>query len=260
MVDIATFYIAGLYVYWAMVGMLIGSFLGVLIDRIPLEQSVIRGRSHCDFCKRTLRWYELIPVFSYLFQGGRCLRCHKKLSWRYPVYEISTGIMFSLLWHVSNYSLGTFAGLCIVGCSLLVIFVIDLDHMIIPDVLEITTLIGTGIYLLFSGHTLIDILRNNFPAAVVSFLLFYGLWIATNKKGLGFGDVYLSFVLGFLVGFPQVVVSLYAAFLTGAAVAVILLVYGRKKMKSAVPFGPFLILGAVLSFFVNSHAIVSYFL
>ncbi len=246
--------------YWFIVGTTVGSFLGVIIDRLPNEKSIIWGRSHCDFCKKNLRWFELIPILSFVFSNGKCLRCHKALSLRYPFYEIVTGMIFVVLWMISGGIVSTFAGMCLIACSLLAITIIDLDHMLIPDLLVVSTIIGTIVLFLQSNQSLMGFLKNNLLTAVVSYMLFYALWAGTKRRGIGFGDVKLAFALGLLVGYPQVIISLYGAFLTGAGVAIILMLYGKKTMKSAVPFGPFLVLGALISYFINAHSVLSFIL
>lgn len=176
-------------IYWSIVGTVFGSFLGVVIDRLPHGKSIIWGRSHCDTCKRSLRWFELIPIFSFVIQRGRCLMCRSKLSWRYPVYELVTGILFAGLWYLVGPSLLLFFSTVIICCSLFVIFVIDLDHMIIPDVLIVTTSIGALSYHLLYNQSIIQFIQNNIVTGVISYILFYLLWAGTKRKGIGFGDV-----------------------------------------------------------------------
>lgn len=252
--------VAWISLFWGMLGAFIGSFLGVVIERLPKEQSIIWGRSHCDYCKKNLRWFELIPVVSFFFQGGKCARCHKVLSWRYPALELFTGGMFAILWMAQAPLLLPYTISLGIACSLLVIVVIDFDHMIIPDVLVGITSLLAFLYAIFTRTSVIEILKNNLVTGIVCYLLFYGLWYGTKKKGIGFGDVKLAFALGLLMGFPRVIIGLYGAFLTGAFVAIILVLHGKKTMKSAVPFGPFLVLGAVISFLVDAQYILSFIL
>jgi len=249
------------------IGLAVGSFVNVLIDRLPEGENVLIGRSHCDFCKKTLRWYELIPLFSFLIQRGRCLRCHKKLSIQYPIIELVAAIGFLIL-----YSLfpsppaggeGSFILLFsywIIYLSLLVIFVADLKTFIIPDSMVVLGLIGVMLRNFFTiNHQLFTI--NYLLSALGASLFFLGLWYITKKKGMGLGDVKLAFLLGLLLGFPQIIVALYVAFLTGALVGVILILRGKKSLKSHVPFGPFLILGYVVSviFGAQLYALWSHF-
>lgn len=208
-------------------GLLVGSFANVLIDRLPNGENVFVGRSHCDYCKKQLRWFELIPVVSFLLQGGRCRRCHKKFSIQYPIIELVTASAFVFLLPYS-------AAYYVLYIALLVIFVADLKYQIIPD-----SMIIVGIFCTFwTGMNLIP--------AIGSFVFFLVLWLITKKKGIGFGDVKLAFFMGLLLGFPGVVIAFYVAFLTGAVVGVILILGKKKHLKSAIAFGPFLVLGTVV--------------
>lgn len=207
-----------------------GSFCNVLIDRLPHGEDVLVSRSHCDYCKKTLSWYELIPLFSFLLLRGRCNHCHKKLSFQYPLIELIVGIGFVMIgWNTLAL---------ILFSTSVVIIVTDYKYFIIPDV--VLFLMGlVGIVLYPNIYHVVS--------ALAAYSLFYVLFRVTKEKGMGFGDVKLSGVLGLLLGFPKIVIALYVAFLTGALVGVILLLVGKAKMKTKVPFGPFLILGALVS-------------
>lgn len=210
-------------------GVCIGSFLNVLIDRLPVGESVLWGHSHCDYCKKRLRWFELIPLFSFLVQGGTCRRCHAKLSIQYPLIELLTGLLFVLVpYHV-----------LVIVCCMFVIFVADIKFKIIPDEILIIMLLS----LLFSYRSL-----ETIWTAIGGFLFFWLLWFGTRGKGMGFGDVKLAGVIGFGLGYPLTIVSFYIAFLTGALVGVILMIAGSVGMKSKIAFGPFLLIGAVLAY------------
>jgi prepilin signal peptidase PulO-like enzyme (type II secretory pathway) len=238
------------------IGLCIGSFLNVLIDRLPLGETVVWGTSHCDYCKKPLRWYELVPVFSFLLQGGRCRRCHKLLSLQYPMIELCTGFIFVLLWifygvhmvfdmsifTMSIMGVFSFLGLLLLVCTLIVIVVTDIKLQIIPDQMLVVGVIVLGLWSV----------RLPYPEKIIhlvsagsAFLFFYLLSSLTHGKGMGFGDVKLAAVIGFALGFPGTIIALYIAFLTGAMVGVILLLWGVVAMKSRIAFGPFLILGAV---------------
>lgn len=207
-------------------GLAVGSFLNVLIDRLPNEESVLWGHSHCDYCKKRLRWFELIPVFSYIILGGKCQRCQKKLSLQYPIIELLTGILF--VWIHSPF--------IILACAVLVIFVADLKYQIIPDQMLI-------IILLFLLPNMRSV--DHVVAGIAGFLFFWLLWFFTKGKGMGFGDVKLAGLIGLGLGMPLTIVALYIAFLTGAMLGVILLLGRVVGMKSKIAFGPFLLVGAI---------------
>lgn len=214
-------------------GAAVGSFLNVLIDRIPKAEDIVWKPSHCDHCKKKLRWYELIPIVSYTLQRGHCLRCRKRFSMQYPLVELVTAIGFVLLYpnifHLIIYS------------AMLVLFVIDWKHMILPDMFLSVVLVAVillGIPLSPADRWI------HVVTGISSGVGFFVLWVVTRGRGLGFGDVKLAGVLGALLGFPLTIVALYTAFLTGAIWGVILMVRKRASMKSRVAFGPFLIGGA----------------
>jgi leader peptidase (prepilin peptidase)/N-methyltransferase len=208
-------------------GLCVGSFLNVLADRLPNGESVLWGRSHCDYCKKTLRWYELVPVLSFIFLRGRCLRCHKPLSIQYPVVELLTGLGFVFLSPRIDYM--------IIFCTLLVLFLSDLKYQILPD-----SMIVIG--------SLAAILHPHILPALGSFAFLYLLWAITRGRGMGLGDVKLALFMGLFLGYPDIIVAFYIAFLTGALLGVILILVGKKGLKSTIAFGPFLIVGTALAF------------
>ncbi len=224
------------------IGACIGSFLGVLASRLPRNESVIWGRSHCDWCKRPLRWFELIPIISFAIQKGRCLRCKKKLSWSYPLLELFTGFFFALTYARFGQNGELFLSFLILGSAFIVLFLADIWYQILPDSMILVGMIAAA------GVIGIRELLPHMIPAIFSFVFFYLLWAVTRGRGMGFGDVKFSFLMGFFLGFPLIVAALYIAFLTGAAVGVILMMRGRAGWKSKIAFGPFLILGTVVAF------------
>ncbi len=228
-------------VFTFLLGISTGSFLNVLIDRLPKGQT-IWGRSKCDGCKKTLTWYELIPVVSWIMQGARCRRCHKPLSIQYPLVELATGLGFVFLSFSFSYSLTVLLSYCLLFSSLLVIFVADLKYQIIPDIMLIIGGIGVIGLIGETGGIWENILAGSGAA-----VFFFFLWVITHGRGMGFGDVKLAFLLGFLLGYPFTVIALYLAFLTGAVAGVILILVRKAGLKSKIAFGPFLILGTLIT-------------
>ncbi len=229
------------------IGLCVGSFLNVLADRLPRGESVLWGRSHCDHCKQPLRWFELIPVISYVIQQGKCLRCHKPLSIQYPLVEFATAVGFVLLYiHLSDSLIGLL-DYWIIYSSLLVLFISDFKYQILPDSMIIVGSIGALGALLLSPTPLPQLLAHGLSASG-SFAFLYILWAVTRGRGMGFGDVKLAFFMGLFLGYPGIIIAFYTAFLTGAMVGVILILAGIKGLKSKIAFGPFLILGTVVAF------------
>jgi leader peptidase (prepilin peptidase)/N-methyltransferase len=234
-------------------GCSIGSFLNVLIERLPREESVVKGRSHCDSCQYMLAWYDLFPLFSYIFLNGTCRYCHKKIGSQTFIIEAFTGILFavtgySLFTHMTSplFFLLSLVYVLFIFCCFIAIAVIDTKHGIIPNTLVYSGLLLSLIYHIFSVQTFLSYLFSALGAGGFFFFLF----AVTKGRGMGFGDVKLALLLGLFLGFPNIVIALYVAFLTGAVIAFILVLEKKKKFSgSTIPFGPFLILGAFIAFF-----------
>ncbi len=236
--------------YAGLLGLFVGSFLNVLIDRLPIDKDILISRSRCDHCHKPLRWFELIPLVSYVIQGARCRRCHKHLSIKYPLIETFTGVIFAFTAFTMITDWQKMIAYLIIFSSLLVIGFIDVKHYIIPDSMIVTGFIGS--LLLVSSF---NDLTVRFITGVGAFLFLYAIWYVTKGKGMGFGDVKFAFFLGFSLGFPEIIVAFYAAFLTGALVGIILIVGQLKSLKSKIPFGPFLIAGYCCSLFLTQSVL-----
>lgn len=233
-------------------GLFIGSFLGVLSDRLPKSEQVLKGRSHCDFCKRKLQPLDLVPVLSFLFLKGRCRYCRKRLSIKYPVVELLTGMGFLL---ISNYInliplpspvVISLVYLLIIYSGLLVIFLADIKYFIIPDQIVVFLVITDLVYKILYQVNLLPYSIIS-AAGATAFILFFH--IITRGKGMGFGDVKLAFFMGLFLGFPGIVIAFYMSFLTGAFFSVILIIIGKAKLKSKIAFGPYLAGATLVSFF-----------
>lgn len=230
-------------------GLFFGSFLDVLIDRIPIGKSVIYGRSVCEFCNHTLAFYDLIPVVSFLFLRGTCRYCHKKLSLQYPLIELVSGFLFVCIYFLempmSPLQISIFAIDVLLASLGLVLTIIDIKHRILPDKLLIV--FGALCLLRFVLDNPFLII-NRFEVALLSMLPLLLIFLFTKGKGMGFGDVKLIFVLGFLLGFPRILFAYYVAFLTGGVVGVILILRRKKSFhKATIAFGPFLFIGAAVA-------------
>jgi leader peptidase (prepilin peptidase)/N-methyltransferase len=244
--------------FFFIIGLFVGSFLNVLVDRIPRNENFIKGHSHCEFCKKNLQWYDLFPVLSFIFLQGKCRYCKHPLSLLYPTIEISTGLLFATtyLFLISNQiinplSLITLIYYLIVISSFIVIFFTDLKSGIIPDMILLPTIIVTLLYILIINPSSFII---NLLCGVGAFLFFVIISVVftflTKKQSMGGGDIKLVFLLGLFLGFPNVIISLYIAFLTGGLIGIILILWRKKSFqKATLPFGPFLILGSIVSLF-----------
>lgn len=208
------------------IGLVFGSFIAALTYRYPRSISNIYGRSFCDNCKNKIKWFDNIPFLSFILLGGKCRDCSEKISWRYPVIEILTAICFTLI--------GFNIVWLILFCLLEIIFIIDLENQIIPDVFIFTGLFFT----LFTVHgSQFTNLFSGFISA--TFLLIVHL--LTKGRGMGLGDVKFAVLGGLIVGLPLFPIWLLIAFLTGAILGIILILGRKANLKSKIAFGPFLI-------------------
>lgn len=252
-------------------GSAVGSFLGVIVDRIASKEPIWKGRSHCDHCRHNLNAVDLIPLFAYFLLGRKCRYCHKELSWFYPVIEFCTGFVFVCagftLFQYSvmqalllSYQLLALYYFALVSC-LVVIFFADFRYGIIPFKVVVFAFVVTLLwYIIFPylSFTLLQTqllgLPTNLFWIVVTALatggFFFLLFAVTKGKGMGFGDVIYAFLMGFTLGFPKVIIGLYLAFVTGALVSIALILLKKKKFRGGtIPFGPFLVLGTIISLF-----------
>lgn len=268
------------YLFLFLIGISLGSFLNVMIDRGVKGESIVKKRSHCDFCHKTLSPFDLIPIFNFLLLNGKCRYCNKNLSRQYPLVELATGILFLLTYLLSqNYSIspGVFSPNIITTCYLLtvicyfiVIFVVDLRYeLIFENVINsaIFLTILYYIYLLpltllafpiFLKPFLLSLLLALVCGIIVTLFFLFLIWVSRGR-GLGEGDVKLGFWLGLLLGFPKIIPALFLAFITGAIAGIILVVLGKKKLQQTVPLAPFLIFGTYLSLFFGNQ-IISWYL
>ncbi len=236
-------------------GLIIGSFLNVVILRMNTGRSIAKGRSKCARCSVPLSWYELIPVFSFLGLRGKCKTCNEHISFQYPIVELLTGITFTILYGAALHTHGfTLIGLLVflfsikVASLLIIIFVYDIKHGIIPD----------AIVYLFILLSLVSIAWNMFlipgfaagPAIVYGVLValpFFLLWYFSKGTFMGFGDVKLALGMGWLLGLTGGFSAVIFSFWIGGIVGLFLLAVSRKhSMRSQVPFAPFLILGTFI--------------
>jgi len=232
--------------YFLLVGIFIGSFLNVIIDRIPRDEGIMLGRSHCDFCNHVLAWYDLVPFFSFLILRGRCRYCHAFIGWKYPLIEATTGIVFvSTAYSVGLAAFPLLLVMLVIMSCLLVVFFIDMFSGIIPDMVLVVLLLSGLAKGLMTSQPLVFMLL----AGLASSAFFLLLFLLTRGRGMGLGDVKYAFVMGILLGMPFLVMGLYIAFLTAAGIALILVIARRKSFAGTIAFGPFLVLGTVANLF-----------
>jgi prepilin signal peptidase PulO-like enzyme (type II secretory pathway) len=237
-------------------GASIGSFLNVLIDRLPKEES-INGRSHCDFCGKKIAWYDLVPVFSFFILKGKTRCCGKKLSFQYPLIEFVTGLLFVLITNnripITNWTLFV-SWLLFLGISscLIVIFVSDLKYHLISDYILLALFIFSFIFHLSNKGTVDQWINFLISTLIVAFPIWL-IYFISKERAMGLGDVYLSAAMGFLLGWKEGLLALYIAFITGAIFGLTLILLKNKKLKSKVAFGPFLVIGTIIMLFFSDN-------
>ncbi|UCE66434.1 MAG: prepilin peptidase [Candidatus Zixiibacteriota bacterium] len=241
-------------------GISFGSFLNVLIYRLPAKESLVKPPSKCPNCGSKIRLYDNIPVISYMILGGRCRHCNKSISLRYPVIEILSG----LLTVYAIYSFGfTLRGIEVVFLSLvfLAIFFIDLDHTIIPDIFTIPGII-IGIAVSLLPGSIVGWKQSLIGMAVGggAFILVGMLGrIIFKKEALGFGDVKYAAMVGAFLGWKNLILMLIIASFLGSIIGISLIYLSGKKGKSTyIPFGPFLTVGAWISIYFGDYLIKAY--
>lgn len=240
MSDAAFIALAGVF------GAAIGSFLNVCIYRLPIGKSVVWPASSCESCGRELSWFENLPIVSWLALGAKCRACRAPLSPRHPLIEALTALMFALCaWHYGPTWL--LASRLLLGCILIVLFAIDLEHHLLPNVV---TLPGIVIGLGFSFVTTPgwqSALIGVVVGGAVPWLIAEAYYRIRHEDGLGMGDVKMLAMIGAFVGWQLTILTLMLASFAGSIIGVLLIVTRRGGMKHALPFGTFLALGAALA-------------
>ena len=245
----------------AVVGLVVGSFLNVVIWRVPRGESVNRPPSHCPKCDTAIKPYDNVPVVSWLLLRGRCRTCKVPISVRYPLVELATGVLFALMAvkFGAHAVLPAYLYLAAIGVAL---SLIDVDVKRLPDVLVLPSYAVAAVLLgvaAVTGHDASRALR-----AVIGMALYYGLFAVLRlvyPKGMGFGDVKLAGVLGLYLGwlgYGVLFVGYFAGALLGGVVGIALLASKHAGRKTKVPYGPFMVAGALLAVFVGAPLVHAY--
>lgn len=239
-------------------GLAVGSFLNVVIYRTLHGESPFSGRSKCPHCGKTIRALDNIPLLSFLLLQGRCRYCKRQIAWNYPVVELLTGVLFawwflagSALFRLTQYPFVYIQPgfWLLIGLLLIVVLFSDLLYGVIPDsilwIMGVVTLLYRSI-LTATGIMQFSDYWRSLTSGVATLTFFLTLILLTGGRGMGMGDAKLGLVLGLLLGWPRIVVGLAASFISGAIVALALLVAGKKRFGQTIPFGPFLVVGTVV--------------
>ena len=240
-------------------GLSVGSFLNVVVLRFDDVESIIKTRSHCPKCKKNLPWYDLVPFFSYIILAGRCRHCKKIISFQYPLVEAATALIFAAIYWQYGITVGAFF-LAIISSILIAIAAYDAIHSEIPDILVYSAavfVLGFIFYNLWQNFQLANSSTwLSYAYGLAVGLGFFGfLVLASREKWMGWGDVLLGGVVGLLLGYPNILVGLFLAFMFGSIFSLVLMALKIKKMKDAIPFGPFLVLGGMIALFAGKWII-----
>jgi leader peptidase (prepilin peptidase) / N-methyltransferase len=237
-------------------GLLIGSFLNVCIYRIPESRSIVSPPSSCPGCGRRLSPADLIPVFSYIFLKGRCRYCREKISPRYVIVELLTASIITLTFYEYGFGMESIF-LSYIACILITVFFIDLKHKIIPDGLVITGIIGGAAAFVYNLFLPLTIMGDRFwwnpllgavcGSGILLIIALLGMFVYKSDEVMGMGDVKIFIPIGMFLGWKMALFTLLVAIVSGGLISFILVAAKIKKRKDTVPFGPFIVAGAVLA-------------
>ncbi|MFA4999659.1 MAG: prepilin peptidase [Parcubacteria group bacterium] len=265
-------------------GAAFGSFLNVLILRYKAGEAVfgrhLGGRSACPKCGKILHWYELIPIMSFVIQVGRCRGCKQGISFQYPIVEIMSGVIMATMPLIFGMTIHSFIWVLAL-LTLLAASFIDARHYVIPDALVIiitlcgvasTALIAAGKAMsaelipgtfLGSYAYIFSFTANpwlgHLLAALAAGAFFSVVSLVSKGKAMGWGDVKLATAVGFLIGWPDAIMAIMIAFIIGSVAGIIMLVTKKKKLKDALPFGPFIAIGTAIIIYFGQSIMALYF-
>lgn len=235
--------------YAAVVGLIVGSYLNVVIYRLPLGISTVTPRSRCPACGAPIRPWDNVPVVSWLVLGGRCRACRARISWRYPAVEAAASILFAASFLRFGWSVAT--PVAALFCALMIVLaMIDFDHMILPDRI---TLPGIAVGLALQPWLPWGGLRSAVIGAVLGAAILLAVWggwyLLRREEGMGLGDVKMLAMIGAFLGWKSMLIALFFGTLSGAVVGLALMRWGSHGLGSKLPFGTFLALGGLLALF-----------
>ncbi|MCX6784423.1 MAG: prepilin peptidase [Candidatus Komeilibacteria bacterium] len=246
-------------IFFFIFGLIIGSFLNAVIYRLHSGESVARGRSKCFNCQQTLSWKDLVPLLSFVWLRGHCRYCQNHISWQYPLVELASGLLFAAAFYiffssavVSLIIIWQFILSLILISFCLIIFVYDFRYYLIVE-----AVVWAGLIIMTAANLFIfQISWVSLAAAGAGASLFFWLQLVISRgRWLGSGDVLLGLFMGLTLGWPKVIVALVLAYWVGAAMGLILLAMNKKQLGSRIPFGPFLMIGLLVTWFWGDYLI-----
>jgi leader peptidase (prepilin peptidase)/N-methyltransferase len=239
-----------------LLGLCVGSFLNVCIYRLPLEKSLVWPASHCPTCSQPLKWYDNVPIVAWLALGGRCRSCRTRISVVYPLVEAFTGVMF--VWATWQYGIDwLLASRLVFGCALVVLFFIDLEHRILPNVITIPGAIIGFLFSFVAPPGWVSSLIGMVVGGLIPLVVAEIYYRVRRIEGLGMGDVKMLALVGAFLGWPQVLLTLVVASLLGSLVGLPLAIR-QRDLKASMPFGTFLAIAAMFAATAGDSVIAWY--
>ncbi|MFS4459680.1 prepilin peptidase [Bdellovibrio sp. HCB2-146] len=237
------------YVCFFIFGAIFGSFANVVIYRLPKEESIVKPGSHCYSCKKPVKWYDNIPIFSWFILRGKCRHCGAKFSFRYPLVEFITGVLFVLCYHYAGWtwSLPEYLLFCF---GLVICTFIDIDHMILPDEFTLSGIvIGLVGAALNPQREFLDAFFGVLMGGGFLWAMAYIYYLFTKQEGMGGGDIKLLAWIGAVLGWKAIPFVIMSSAIVGSVVGLILARKQKAGLKTVIPFGPYLALGAICYLF-----------
>ena len=248
------------YFFILLFGLCIGSFLNCLIWRLHKKKK-ITGRSMCTKCKEQIAWFDNIPVFSFLILRGKCRKCQKNISWQYPAVELATGLLFAVAFFINYQSridneLSIFLVRDFFLISvMIIIFIYDLRWYLILDIVSLPACVIVFIFNLALGHEW----QNLMLSGIIGGGFFLFQFIISGGRWIGGGDIRLGLLMGLALGWPNILVALFIAYILGSVICVGLILSKKKQLSSQIPFGVFLSIATVTTLFWGKEIINWYF-
>lgn len=252
MVDLTTAVLVGVF------GLSVGSFLNVCIHRLPNDESLVRPRSYCPRCRTPLRWYDNVPLLGYVMLWGRCRTCDMPISAMYPLVEVVTAVIF-----VAGYLLvdqqWLLASRLVFACAMIVLFVIDLQHRILPNVITLPGVLIGFVFSWFLPPGWFDSLVGMMAGGGILLLMAEAYYRIRKEEGLGMGDVKMLAMIGAFLGWKLMLVTLVLSSFMGSIIGLTVIALKKGDVKYALPFGTFLAIGALVSS-VAGEALLGWYL
>lgn len=257
---VEVFYRVVTYILAGILGLCVGSFLNVVIYRVPNKMNLAKPASHCTSCGYTLKWYDNIPVLSYIILGGKCRKCGEHISLRYTLVEIANALLWLLsVWLFWEQSIVYSCIAAAVSSVLICVFCIDLEHMLIYDRFTISIAVLGVVAIFFDDFTVwYDHLIGAAAGALLFVGLYYGAILILKKEGVGWGDVKLVAAAGLLLGWQKLIFAMLVASISACVILLILRLIRKDEQGKEYPFAPFIVAGTLIAMFFGSAIIYWY--